>query len=443
MNCRRFRVAPLALVSAVLATVMPFMAVLGQAKVPRDATKPGTASERLLDNAMKAKSSGDDEPVTLKNSREILGNTIEIPFADKVPLEDFLKYLGNASSSKPLPRGIQFYLDPVGLRGTRKTLASPIQFSGRMSYSAAITKAMSQVGLAAYLGRHGEVLITLPSRAEVLLKESLLERATTSRRGKPQTAQANEDGPLNIRFANVIEALKDDLPMPFSNETQLLDLLKYAQTATSSNLLAAGIAIYCDPIGFREAGKTLASPIQLNMEGLPLATSLTMVLKQLGLTAYLQHEGLVIITTPARVEAFKARTDSLSDGTIRSLAPFTPDEVPAQRAKKVTPQQRETADRLTALVPMPFPKSTPIEDVFKHVEQVTAGRGKTNGLSIRMDPAALRKDPGLMSTPVVLNLRGFSLRTSLNLIASQANMDAAIKPDGTIVFAPRPRASAR
>src|SRR5215218_8713095 len=82
--------------------------------------------------------------------------------------------------------------------------------------------------------------------------------------------------------------------MSFANETPLEDVLKYIKSATTG-ANDNGIPIYVDPVGLQEAEKTMTSPVTLDLEGVPLKTTLRLMLKQLGLT-YSVKDGLLTIT---------------------------------------------------------------------------------------------------------------------------------------------------
>ena len=89
--------------------------------------------------------------------------------------------------------------------------------------------------------------------------------------------------------------------MSFANETPLEDVLKYIKAATQGPN-DTGIQIYVDPVGLSEAEKTMTSPVTLDVEGVPLKTTLRLALKQLGLT-YAVHDGLLTITSESRADA--------------------------------------------------------------------------------------------------------------------------------------------
>ena len=93
----------------------------------------------------------------------------------------------------------------------------------------------------------------------------------------------------------IIAKLDEPISMSFANETPLEDVLKYIKSATQGPN-DSGIPIYVDPVGLQEAEKTMTSPITLDLEGVPLKTTLRLMLKQLGLT-YTVKDGLLTITS--------------------------------------------------------------------------------------------------------------------------------------------------
>jgi tetratricopeptide (TPR) repeat protein len=94
---------------------------------------------------------------------------------------------------------------------------------------------------------------------------------------------------------SILAKLEEPVSMSFANETPLEDVLKYIKSATQG-LNDNGIPIYVDPVGLNEAEKTMTSPVTLDLEGVPLKTTLRLLLKQLGLT-YTVKDGLLTITS--------------------------------------------------------------------------------------------------------------------------------------------------
>jgi len=94
---------------------------------------------------------------------------------------------------------------------------------------------------------------------------------------------------------SILAKLEEPVSMSFANETPLEDVLKYIKSATQGPN-DTGIPIYVDPVGLNEAEKTMASQVTLDLEGVPLKTTLRLLLKQLGLT-YTVKDGLLTITS--------------------------------------------------------------------------------------------------------------------------------------------------
>jgi hypothetical protein len=86
--------------------------------------------------------------------------------------------------------------------------------------------------------------------------------------------------------------------MSFPQETPLEDVLKYIQSNTQSEEIALddGIPIYVDMLSLQDVEKTLQSPVTLDLEGVPLGRSLHLILRQLGLTFFVE-DGLMVIYT--------------------------------------------------------------------------------------------------------------------------------------------------
>ncbi len=109
--------------------------------------------------------------------------------------------------------------------------------------------------------------------------------------------------PISPLAAKVWVKLRQPVSMPFANEAPLDDVIKYIKSSTQDAELPNGIPIYVDPAGLQEAEQTLQSPITITLEGIPLATSLGLLLKQLDLSYRVQQDGLVVITYTAARDA--------------------------------------------------------------------------------------------------------------------------------------------
>ena len=76
----------------------------------------------------------------------------------------------------------------------------------------------------------------------------------------------------------ILEKLDEPITMPFATETPLDDILKYVKQATSTPTYP-GIPIYIDPVGLQRPRTTLRSSVKIDLEGVPLRTTLRLLLK--------------------------------------------------------------------------------------------------------------------------------------------------------------------
>ena len=103
--------------------------------------------------------------------------------------------------------------------------------------------------------------------------------------------------PLTDAAARVIVKLRQPVDLPFRRDTPLEDVIQYIKTATAAPDCPRGLSIYVDPIGLQEAEKTEQSPVRIDLKGVALETGLRMMLAQLGLVAYVDKEGILVITS--------------------------------------------------------------------------------------------------------------------------------------------------
>jgi hypothetical protein len=100
----------------------------------------------------------------------------------------------------------------------------------------------------------------------------------------------------DVKNKPILEALEKPIPMQFSKETPLRDVLAYVRKATEGPGLPKGIIIYVDPEGLRDSDKTMDSTVSIDLEELPLKTTLDLLLRQLYLYYRIQ-DGLMIISS--------------------------------------------------------------------------------------------------------------------------------------------------
>ncbi len=104
---------------------------------------------------------------------------------------------------------------------------------------------------------------------------------------------AGEDQSPRTRM--ILTKLEEPVSMSFAKQTPLEDVLKYIKSATTGPN-EVGLAIYVDPVGLEEVDKTMKTPVTIDMEGVPLKTTLRLILKQIGL-AYCVKDGVLMISS--------------------------------------------------------------------------------------------------------------------------------------------------
>ncbi len=102
----------------------------------------------------------------------------------------------------------------------------------------------------------------------------------------------------NPKSAEVRKKLEQPISISFNAATPLDDVVKYIKQATTSKTYS-GIPIYVDPYGRNnDADATMKSTVNhMELEGIPLKTTLRLMLKQLDL-AYCVRDGVLIISSP-------------------------------------------------------------------------------------------------------------------------------------------------
>jgi hypothetical protein len=124
-----------------------------------------------------------------------------------------------------------------------------------------------------------------------------------------------------------------------------------------------------------------------------------------------------------------------------NLPGSSPGNWPSTGASKrpgTDPKSQALLCRLEEIIPMPFPKPTPLKEVLEHIDGFMHQTGR-DAIPIYIDPVDLadfeNKSEQIMKTPITMDLEGVPLRTTLKFIAEQLEMGYGIK-DGMVVMRP-------
>jgi RNA polymerase sigma factor (sigma-70 family) len=120
----------------------------------------------------------------------------------------------------------------------------------------------------------------------------------------------------------VLKGLNQPLKMSFAKPTPLDEVLKYIKSAKSHD--GSAIPIYVDPVALEEAQVKMDSKVIIDLEGVPLKTSLRLILKQLAL-AYCVRDGVLIISTDDGIhqELAEAARELMGSGKMDQIDPRT------------------------------------------------------------------------------------------------------------------------
>jgi RNA polymerase sigma factor (sigma-70 family) len=98
----------------------------------------------------------------------------------------------------------------------------------------------------------------------------------------------------NPKNEALLKVLDEPLTMSFARPTSLEEVLRYIKSSAAQG--HGRLPIYVDPKGLKDIDAALDSKVTMDLEGVPLKTSLRLMLKQLGL-AYCVRDGVLIISS--------------------------------------------------------------------------------------------------------------------------------------------------
>jgi hypothetical protein len=107
----------------------------------------------------------------------------------------------------------------------------------------------------------------------------------------------------------ILQALDRPVALHFAQETTLENAKRFIEEATrdAASGLPHGIPIYIDPQGLQDADRSMASTVTIDIEGVPLRTSLRLLLRQLKLSFWVK-DGLLTIGSIEDAEAMAGGT---------------------------------------------------------------------------------------------------------------------------------------
>ncbi len=245
----------------------------------------------------KGKDSTEEFSPTTKLIASRLDQPVSIRFG--VPLDDVLRCIKSVTKKGRNDEGIPLYVDPQGLQELRKSLTSRVTVDPeRVPLGVTLGRVLSQLDLA-YVIKDDVVFIS--SRRRVARERN--EKAVRVLDATPATKV-------------LLAKLEAPVSMSFANETPLADIVRYLGQATKKGPADSGIKILVAPNGLREVGKSAMSTVAIDLQGVPLKTTLRLLLRQLDLV-YAVKDGMLVITSAAGAQKLERRASPGADSPER------------------------------------------------------------------------------------------------------------------------------
>ncbi len=235
-------------------------------------------------------------------TRAILARLDE-PVALKLPeltfLESILESAQRAAKKGPNDPGIPIYIDPMGLKRAGITPFSTVMIptTQAVPLKDTLARALRPLGMA------------------YLVKDDVLFISDLRGIERERNAVAVNGGDASPETRALLARLEEPVKIPFPDETSLRDVLAYLEQVTGKPHHERAMEFLVVPGGLEQAKKTLDSTIQMDLDGVPLKTTLPLMLDQLGLACVVK-DGRLVIHSAKGIEKLRRKD---SGATVRRV----------------------------------------------------------------------------------------------------------------------------
>jgi Tol biopolymer transport system component len=237
-------------------------------KTEPDRPAAGSRRPRAEQSALKAMGAKEilarlDRPVTMR-------------YPKGISLERFVTEISRATAEKN-DAGIPVYLDPIGLLMLDLVATSPVTIDVQdVPLKQALAQVLTQLGM----------------ERQVLDGVLILSAADEIEETYGETPTIARDDTARTRAAMAI--LDRTIALDYPDLTPLEEVLADIRKATKGPGDAT-LSIRLSPEGLENADKTATSPVTMALKGVPLKTTLRLLLAQLGM-GYFVKDGTLIVT---------------------------------------------------------------------------------------------------------------------------------------------------
>lgn len=338
----------------------------------------------------------DDPAARSAAVRARLETPVTLRHPEGAPLESVVSEIVRATRKPGVP-DLPIFVDPVGLWATQRTLATPVTIDVKdVPLKEALPKLLGPLEFAH--GVHDGVL--------VISWHDLFEPDAEFHQ---EFVAAGDESP---RTREVMRRLARPASLTYKKLVPLKQFIADFARASRQRGEPA-IPFYVDPDGLQEAEKTMDSPLTGGVAGIPLRTTLRLLLAELGL-AYCVHDGLVFVSFETDLDAVRAR--------------------PLVISRDDTPATRKLLARLEQPLALKFADETPLAQVLILLKKASRGGADDAGIMICVDRRGLdasRTSVNATIDPVVIE--GVQLRTTLGMMLAQLDL-ACYVADGRLLI---------
>ncbi len=235
--------------------------------------------------------------------------------------------------------------------------------------------------------------------------------------------------PMTLAQLKVRLKLQEKHALNFPDGTTLEAVKKHLEEITrDKGDFPDGIPIYVNPQGLQDGDKTMESTVAMSIKGIPLGTTLALLLGQVNLIYWVNEDGLLIITSFMSEDTPHPNIDDLRFAGFESGGPSSskPPMTLAQLKVRLKLQEKHALN---------FPDGTTLEAVKKHLEEITRDKGDfPDGIPIYVNPMGLADADKTMESMVEMTIKGIPLGTSLSLLLDQIGLTYWVHKDGLLII---------
>ncbi len=375
-----------------------------------------------------------------------LDRRLAMNFPKRTPLREVLVYVREATKKRNEP-GMPIYVDLAQVAHAEKALNSRVTFdepNGPLKGS--LDLILKQVGLA-YCVKDGLLVISTPSGVEA--EKEVPAAAPSDDAPRSQAIAAKLAEPLAIKFCDgtpLQDALRVIKGTSIGPKVPSMQIYVNPAVYSDKAELMMGSSHTAKPAGSAEKTKPLL--VTMDVENVPLRTTLRLLLAQAGLEFSLKKGILIINRKMETGGSMMGMMGMMGGGRMGGTMPGGSmmgvmagmGGMMGQNPDDLEPRTKAAAARLDQPIPMNFPRSRPLRDVLRYVRE-SINVPNEPAIPIYFDPVGIGDTEKAQNAIVSIDLNDIPLNDTLELLFEQAGLAHCVR-DGLIFVSTPARISA-